>query len=120
MLNFLGRLVACTSGVRRGCECAPTDLPALSASFIACDPDPTTAYRRAMDPMPVPGDLITAFSPQPGRCCRMVYSHQLQAAHCSGAPAWMGRWRDVKVCTWYVEACREHAPKAASEASEGC
>ena len=35
-----------------------------------------------MDPMPEPGDLITAFSPQPGRCFRMVYSVQLQADHC--------------------------------------
>ena len=32
-----------------------------------------------MDPMPEPGDLIAAFSPQPGRCFRMVQSRQLQA-----------------------------------------
>jgi hypothetical protein len=29
--------------------------------------------------MPEPGDLIAAFSPQPGRCFRMIYSTQLQA-----------------------------------------
>ncbi len=50
--------------------------------------DPTTVYRRApVDPMPEPGDLITAFSPQPGRCFRMVQSRQLQATHCRGEPA---------------------------------
>ena len=32
-----------------------------------------------MERMPEPGDLITAFAPLPGRCFRMVYSHQLQA-----------------------------------------
>ena len=40
--------------------------------------------------MPEPGDLITAFSPQPGRCFRMVYSRQLQADHCRQSPAWKG------------------------------
>ena len=40
---------------------------------------------------PEPGDLITAFSPQPGRCFRMIYSHQLQADHCGQAPAWKGQ-----------------------------
>jgi hypothetical protein len=38
--------------------------------------------------MPEPGDLIAAFSPQPGRCFRMVYDHQLQADHCRGVPEW--------------------------------
>jgi len=72
-----------------------------------------------MDRMPEPGDLITAFSPQPGRCFRMVYSHQLQADHCRQAPAWKGQWQDVKGRSWYVEACRRHAPKATSAPSEG-
>jgi hypothetical protein len=71
-----------------------------------------------MDRMPEPGDLITAFVPQPGRCFRMVYSRQLQATHCRQPPAWKGQWRDAKG-TWYVEACRTHAPKVTSEASEG-
>jgi hypothetical protein len=31
-----------------------------------------------MDRMPLPGDLITAFSVQQGRCFRMVYSDQLR------------------------------------------
>jgi hypothetical protein len=69
--------------------------------------------------MPEPGDLIAAFSPQPGRCFRMVYSHQLQSDHCRGEPAWKGQWRDAKGRSWYVEACREHAPKVTSAASEG-
>ena len=41
-----------------------------------------------MDRMPEPGDLFTVFSPQPRRCFRMVYSAQLQAAHCSGRRVW--------------------------------
>ena len=41
-----------------------------------------------VSPMPEPGDLIEAFSPQPGRCFRMVYSVQLQATHCRQEPAW--------------------------------
>ena len=68
---------------------------------------------------PEPGDLITAFSPRPGRCFRMVYSHQLQADHCRQPPAWKGQWQDVKGHCWYVEACREHAPKVAGGALEG-
>ncbi len=69
--------------------------------------------------MPKPGALITAFSPQPGRCFRMVYSRQIQATHCRQPPAWKGQWRDANGRTWYVEACRDHAPKVTSEASEG-
>ena len=64
-----------------------------------------------MAPTPEPGDLIAAFSPQPGRCFRMVQSRQLQATHCRGEPAWKGVWRDRTGKSWYVEECREHAPK---------
>jgi hypothetical protein len=53
--------------------------------------------------MPQPGDLITAFSVQVGRCFRMVYSEQLQATHCYQTPEWKGPWRDVKGRSWYVE-----------------
>jgi hypothetical protein len=48
----------------------------------------------------------------------MVYSRQLQATHCGQPPAWKGQWRDANGLTWYVEACREHATKVTSEASE--
>jgi hypothetical protein len=48
----------------------------------------------------------------------MVYSRQLQAAHCRGAPAWKGVWRDRKGQSWYVEACQEHAPKVTRKAWE--
>jgi hypothetical protein len=61
--------------------------------------------------MPQPGDLLTAFSPQPGRCHKMVYSRQLQATHCRLPPVWKGIFRDAKGKSWYVEACAEHAPK---------
>jgi hypothetical protein len=64
--------------------------------------------------MPQPGDVIPySFTAQPGRCCRMIYSGQLQADHCSQPPAWKGIWRDRKGKSWYVEACAEHAPKSA-------
>jgi hypothetical protein len=69
--------------------------------------------------MPEPGDLITAFSPQPGRCFRMIYSSQLQADHCRQESAWKGVWTDRKGNSWYVEACRQHAPKVTSGAAEG-
>jgi hypothetical protein len=61
--------------------------------------------------MPQPGDLIKAFSVQPGRCFRMVYDYKLQATHCPGAPAWKGPWKDATGRSWYVQACGEHAPK---------
>jgi hypothetical protein len=64
-----------------------------------------------MDFTPRPVVPLNAFSPQPGRCFRMVYSHQLQATHCYEPPAWKGQWQDVKGRWWYVEACAQHAPK---------
>ena len=81
--------------------------------------DQTRVYGRTVDRMPEPGDLIAAFSPQPGRCFRMVQSQQLQATHCGREPAWKGIWTDRKGKGWYVEACRQHAPKVSSPASEG-
>ena len=48
--------------------------------------DPAPVYGRPVDLMPEPGDLITAFSPQPVPCFRLIYSHQLQADHCRGEP----------------------------------
>ena len=69
--------------------------------------------------MPEPGDLIAAFSPQPGCCFRMVQSRQLQATHSYEPSVWKGPWRDSLGRTWYVEACRDHAPKLWSEALEG-
>ena len=80
-------------------------------------PPPSTVG--PVDPMPAPGELIEAFSPQPGRCFRMVYSRQLQSTHCRGEAAWKGLWTDRKGASWYVEACREHAPKVTSAASVG-
>jgi hypothetical protein len=63
-----------------------------------------------MDRMPEPGDLIPySFTAMPGRCCRLIYSPQLQATHCYQAPAWKGIGTKGK--SWYVEACTEHAPK---------
>ena len=34
------------------------------------------------------GDPCRGFMREPGRCWRMVYSHQLQAIHCHEAPSW--------------------------------
>jgi hypothetical protein len=67
-------------------------------------------YLALVDRMPELGDFITAFSPQPGRCFRMVYSRQLQATHCYELPVWKGIWKDRKGRSWYVELCREHGP----------
>ena len=67
--------------------------------------------------MPRPGDLSPGFFVAPGRCFRMVYSPQLQSTHCYEPSVWKGPWRDRKGRTWYVEACREHAPKARAEFS---
>jgi hypothetical protein len=49
----------------------------------------------------------------------MVQSRQLQADHCYEKPAWKGVWRDRTGRSWYVEACRKHAPKITGDASEG-
>ncbi len=71
-----------------------------------------------VDQMPEPGDLIAAFSSQPGRCFRMVQSVQLQATRCYEPPAWKGVWRGRTGKSWYVEACPEHAPKVSAAPSE--
>lgn len=71
-----------------------------------------------MSQMPVPGDLVTAFSPQPGRCHKMVYSVQMQATHCYEKPVWKGIWVDAKGKSWYVEACDEHAPRGKALADQ--
>ena len=71
----------------------------------------TPSYSSRVSATPQFGDLITAFSPQPVRCFRMVYSRQLQAIHCRQEPAWKGIWKDVKGKSWYMEARRDHAPK---------
>ena len=49
----------------------------------------------------------------------MIQSRQLQATHCRGEPAWKGVWNDGSGRSWYVEACREHAPKVTSGAAQG-
>ena len=72
-----------------------------------------------MGPRPESGDLIAAFSPQPGRCIQMVQSRQLQATHCWQKPTWKGIWTDRMGNSWYVEVCREHAPKLTNDASGG-
>jgi hypothetical protein len=78
----------------------------------------SAGYGQLMDRMPEPGDLVPySFTPQPGRCHKMVYSKQLQASHCRGEPAWKGIWKDRKGKSWYVEACGEHAPKSAGARS---
>jgi hypothetical protein len=38
---------------------------------------------------------------------------------CHQEPAWKGIWTDRKGKGWYVEACRQHAPKLSSPALEG-
>ena len=58
---------------------------------------------------PAPGEPSPGFIAEPGRCWRMVYSHQLQATHCREAPAWTGRWFSPKGDRWFqVWACPGH------------
>jgi len=115
-----------------GLEAKVTKLSRLLALFLWLPPDllttqpcvqprldPTEVYGRTVDPMPEPGDLIAAFSPQSGRCFRMVQSQQLQATHCGRELEWKGIWTDRKGRGWYVEACRQHAPKVTSTTADG-
>jgi hypothetical protein len=51
-----------------------------------------------------PGDALTGFFVQEGRCFRMVASGQIQATHCYQPPAWKGIWKDRKGKSHYVEA----------------
>jgi hypothetical protein len=44
----------------------------------------------------------------------MVNVDNGQSDHCRQLVKCEGAWRDVKGRSWYVEACREHAPKASS------
>jgi hypothetical protein len=62
------------------------------------------------DRMPLPGDPFPGFLSEVGRCWRMVYSHQLQATHCTGTPAYTGRWFSPKEdgTFWRVWACPSH------------
>jgi len=46
----------------------------------------TPVFGPLMDRILELGDLIAAFSPQPGRCFRMMQSRQLQATHCHQPP----------------------------------
>jgi len=65
--------------------------------------DPASVYGRPLSAMPEPGDLIAAFSPQPGRCFRMVQSRLLQTTHCCGTPASKGIWIERKGKSWYAK-----------------
>ena len=51
--------------------------------------------------MPRPGDVSPGFMAKPGRCWRMVYSHQLQATHCTEVPSWTGRWFSPRGDRWF-------------------
>jgi hypothetical protein len=65
--------------------------------------DPAPVYGRPLRAMPEPGDLITAFSLQPGRHFRMVQSRLLQATHCRGTPASKGIRIDPKGKSWHAK-----------------
>ena len=63
-----------------------------------------------MRSMPQPGDVVGAiYFVSPGRCFRMVASHQLQTTHCYEPVVWRGRWTDVKGRAHRVWACELHA-----------
>ena len=67
--------------------------------------------------MPQPGDVIPySFTTEPGQCCRMIYSPQLQAMQCREPVVWTGPWRDRKGKVHQVEVCASHAPKVSRRA----
>jgi len=82
-----------------------------------------SVYRRPRGSVPEPGDLITAFSPQPGRCFRMVYSVQLQATYCCEPPGVEGRLagqdRAELVCGGLWGACAEAEGSALGRKAKG-
>jgi hypothetical protein len=49
-----------------------------------------------------------AFSPQPGRCFRLVGDAAGRPEHCSEPPAWSGIFRDQEGKPHRVEACQGH------------
>jgi hypothetical protein len=44
----------------------------------------------------------------------MVQARQIQATDCRHELAWKGIWTDTKGKGWYLEECREYAPKVSS------
>ena len=76
------RVVSCLLPMRACSEATPARVigPGWFRLFGSLPPQlDVVEHRRMVEP----GDLITAFSPQPGRSFLMVYSVQLQATHCS-------------------------------------
>lgn len=75
----------------------------------------TFGVKLSLEMSHLPGDLYPTDAPGPflvevGRCWRMVYSEQLQAAHCTVAPAWTGRHRSPKGDGWWIVwSCDQHA-----------
>jgi hypothetical protein len=58
---------------------------------------------------PRPGDPCPGFMAEAGRCWRMVYSEQLQPAHCAELPEYTGRWFTPKGDRWFrVWASPDH------------
>jgi hypothetical protein len=56
-----------------------------------------------------PGDTITGFFIQEGRCFRMIASPQIQATHCGEPARWRGRFTDAKGKVHLVWSCDHHA-----------
>lgn len=89
---------------RRG-RCVPSGL-----RNAACDTGVKEAdCEETPLPPPQPGEVCPGFVTQPDRCWRMVYDGCLQAAHCTAAPAWSGRWFAPSGARWWrVWACPDH------------
>lgn len=87
-------------------ECRPANEGVPTVSI--CMATGRRVEQIAMSEMPRPGDLITAFSPRPGRCY-IVASEQIQATHCYEPTPWRGRWTDAKGKVHRVWACEKHA-----------
>jgi hypothetical protein len=56
-----------------------------------------------------PGDALTGFFVQEGRCFQMIASPQIQATHCDQPAPWRGRFTDARGRVHLVWGCERHA-----------
>jgi hypothetical protein len=55
-----------------------------------------------------PGDTLTGFFIQEGRCFRIIASSQIQATHCADPAPWRGRFTDTTGKMHRVWSCERH------------
>jgi hypothetical protein len=98
-LPTLNETTAISAPNLHNCESSADASPGPGVSPIAGSGIPPAWDNRRLPPCP--GDPCPGFTAEPGRCWRMVYSKQLQATHCAGAPSWTGRWFSPRGDRWF-------------------